>query len=267
MEIVVCVKQVPKSGEGRFDTVSNTVVRQNQYSQINQMDSYALSHAVAVKKQRGNTDVITAISMGPLFAENMLRDCMAKGADKGVLLSDKAFAGSDTLATAYVLSKGIASLGSCGLILCGTHSSDGETGHVGPSLAEMLQINCITNVLDVLSVTDRLVRVVKETDYGHHIIDAEMPLLITVAKESSFTNIVSFREMMNSRKASIQLLKANDLNIDLMRCGKNGSMTEICRTYANEIKGQGELFQGTPSEQAKMLMEKIMESNYLNLKH
>lgn len=149
MKIAVCIKQVPSTNEVRLDPVTNTIIRDGRQSVTNPFDTYAVEAAVQIKEQLGGE--VTVLSMGIPSTERLLRDACSRGADKGVLLSDRAFAGADTLATSYALSLWCRTAG-LDLILCGKMAVDGDTAQIGPELAEHLGIPHITDVCEILEI-------------------------------------------------------------------------------------------------------------------
>ena len=144
MKIIVCIKQVPSTNEVKLDPETKTIIRDGRQSVINPFDTYAMEEAVRLKEKLGGT--VCALSMGIPAVERLLREAMSRGVDSALLLSDRAFAGADTLATAYTLSLGVRHLGDFDLILCGRMAIDGDTAQIGPELAEDLGIPQVTNV-------------------------------------------------------------------------------------------------------------------------
>lgn len=150
MNIIVCVKQVPSTTEVRMDPVTHTILRDGRQSVINPFDSTAVELAVQLKEAHGGT--VTALSMGIPATETLLRDAIASGADNAVLLTDRRFAGADTLATSYTLSLGVAAIGKYDCILCGKMAVDGDTAQIGPELAEQLGLPHVTDVCAIYEV-------------------------------------------------------------------------------------------------------------------
>lgn len=179
MNILVCVKQVPDTTEIKINYETNTLIREGVPSIVNPFDAYALEIAVRIKEKHGGT--VTVLSMGPEQAKAALKECLSVGADNAYLLSDRAFGGSDTLATSYILSSAIKSLGEFDLILCGKQAIDGDTAQVGPEIAEHLGLPQVTYVLDADISEDKL-SVKKETETGYEMIETSMPAVLTVVK-------------------------------------------------------------------------------------
>ena len=150
MNIIVCIKQVPDTTEVRLDSTTNTLIRDGVPSIINPFDMYAIEEALRLREAHGGS--VTVLSMGPPQVESALREAIALGADRAVLLSDRAFAGADTWATSTTLAAGVRALGGCDLVICGKQAIDGDTAQVGPGVAELLDIPQVTFVKKVVAV-------------------------------------------------------------------------------------------------------------------
>ncbi|HLB27968.1 MAG TPA: electron transfer flavoprotein subunit beta/FixA family protein, partial [Dehalococcoidales bacterium] len=181
MNIIVCVKQVPGTTKVKINPETNTLIRQGIENIINPFDAYALEEGVRLKERFGGK--VTVISMGPPQAEVILREAISCGADEAILIGDAAFAGSDTLATSYTLSRAIQKIKDYDLIICGRQTIDGDTAQVGPETAEALGIAFISYVSKVEDVSNGTMRVQRMIEEGHEIIEAPLPALITVVKE------------------------------------------------------------------------------------
>ena len=194
MNIIVCLKQVPGTTEVKIDPKTNTLIRQGIQSIVNPFDSYALEEGVRLKEHHGGK--VTAISMGPPQAADMLRDAISVGADEAFLLSDMAFAGSDTLATAATLGKAAEKIKTYDLIICGRQTIDGDTGQVGPELAENLGIPFIAYVSKIEEITNGKMRVQRAVEDGYETIESPLPAVITVAKEINVPRMPSLRGLL-----------------------------------------------------------------------
>ena len=186
MRIIACVKAVPSSTEVKMDPKTNTIVRDGKQAVINPFDATALECALQAREtltDRGANVTVTALSMGIPATADLLRDCVARGADSGVLLSDRAFAGADTLATCYALTLGIEHIGNPDLIVCGKMAVDGDTAQIGPELAGAFDIPCVTDVSEISEVTCDHIVVAHVTDEGHDVVDVPLPAVITVGKD------------------------------------------------------------------------------------
>ena len=181
MNIIVCIKQVPETTEVRINPETNTLMREGVKSIINPFDMYAIEEGVRLKEKFGGK--VTVLTMGPPQAETALKEAISPGADDAVLLSDRAFAGSDTWATSYTLAAGVRKLKEYDLIICGKQASDGDTAQVGPGIATHLDIPQVTYVKKIEEVKDKVIKVERMTEEGYEIIESRLPLLITVVKE------------------------------------------------------------------------------------
>ncbi|HHV63277.1 MAG TPA: electron transfer flavoprotein subunit beta/FixA family protein [Firmicutes bacterium] len=284
MHITVCMKQVPETDEVRIDRATGTLVREGVPCIINPPDLNALEEALRIRERIKSgategatasapvfTPVVTVVSMGPPQTEASLRDALALGADRAVLLCDRAFAGADTLATSYTLAAAIRRLwGDQGtmLIICGNKSADGDTGHVGPQLAEKLGIPHITSVrrldLDMEGPEVAGVRAERLVDDGYEAVEAPLPLLVTVVKGINSPRLPSLKGMMRAKKAVITVWGASDLDVDAGRTGLAGSATRVVKVFEPERpKSRGEFLTGTPEEQARELLGKLREARVL----
>jgi electron transfer flavoprotein beta subunit len=228
LRIVVPVKQVPDMTAVKFDTDKGTVDRSSASAEINPFDLYALEAAVQLKEKAGGT--ITAISMGPPNADAALRDAISRGADRGILLTDRAFAGADTLATSYTLAAAVKKLDGFDLIICGEKTVDGDTGQVGPEMAEHLGIPHIAYVSKVEGATDKI-SVVCDMEREQYHFASPFPVLLTVTKDVNSPRLPSFRDKSNARKATIDVWTAADLATvaDKDKFGKSGSPTWVSK--------------------------------------
>jgi electron transfer flavoprotein beta subunit len=212
MNIIVCLKQVPGTTEVKINPETNTLIRQGIKNVINPFDCYALEEGVRLKEKYGGK--VTVISMGPPQAADMLKEAISLGADEGVLLSDAAFAGSDTWATAFTLAGAVKKLAPVDLILCGRQSTDGDTAQVGPEMAEMLNWPFIAYVGTLEEIADGRMRVKRLIEEGHEVIESPLPAVITVTKEINLPRLPSLRGIMKSKSAKIPVWTAADMGLD-----------------------------------------------------
>ncbi len=258
MEIIVCIKQVPGTTEVKIDPATNTLIREGVESIINPFDTYALEEGLRMKERRGGK--VTAITMGPPQAEKALREAIAVGIDEGVLLSDRAFAGADTLATSYALFRAIEKIGTYDLVICGKQTMDGDTGQVGPELAERLGIPFVTYIKKIEEVEDGHIRVERMIEDGYEVIEMPLPGLITVVKEINEPRLPSLRGMMKAKSAGITVWTASDLGVDINKVGLAGSPTQVVRIFAPERNRESEILQGDVSSQVDQLVKKLREA-------
>src|SRR3989338_4813938 len=181
MEIIVCIKQVPETTQVQIDPQTNTLIREGVKSIINPFDMYAIEEGIRLKEKFGGK--VTVITMGPPQAESALREAIALGADEAVLVSDRAFAGSDTWATSFTMATAIKKMGKFDLIICGKQASDGDTAQVGPGISVHLDIPQVTFVKKIEEIKDGLAKVERLTEEGFDVIQTPLPALLTVVKE------------------------------------------------------------------------------------
>ena len=261
MNIVVCLKQVPGTTKVKIDPQTNTLIRQGIENITNPFDTYALEEGVRLKERCGGK--VTAISMGPPQAEKMLRDAISTGADEAILLSDSAFAGSDTWATAYVLSKAIGKLTPCHLLICGRQTIDGDTGQVGPELAELLELPFIAYVSKIEEIDEKHIRVRRMVEEGYEIIESPLPAVLTVVKEINIPRLPSLRGLAKARNAPIPLWTAETLGIDKSMVGLAGSATRVVRIFFPERVRRSEMLPGDPESQVDTLITRLREAKLI----
>jgi electron transfer flavoprotein alpha/beta subunit len=199
MKIIVCIKQVPDTAEVRINPETNTLIRDGVPSIINPYDLHALEAAIKIKEEGSAT--VTALTMGPPQAEEALREAIAMGVDEGVLLTDRAFAGSDTWATAYTLYRAVETLG-FDVILCGKQAIDGDTAQVGPEMAEFLNIPHIAYVKKIEKIEDGSIVVQRLMGEGYDIVESALPVLMTVVRELNEPRLPSLKGKMKAKKAA-----------------------------------------------------------------
>ena len=252
MEIVVCIKQVPDTTEVKIDPVTNTLIRQGVPSIVNPFDKNALEAALQLKTQYGGK--VTVLSMGPPQAKEALKECLAMGADEAILMSDRAFGGSDTLATSHTLAAGIKKMGKVDLIICGKQAIDGDTAQVGPEMAEHLDLTQVTYVAKIESVDSNVIRVQREHEEGYEIIDAKMPALLTVVKSINEPRSATVKGLMKANRKEIPVWTAADVEVNASAIGLTGSPTQVRRIFTPEQRVQGELIQTDSAREAASIL-------------
>ncbi|MGE5529744.1 MAG: electron transfer flavoprotein subunit beta/FixA family protein [Patescibacteria group bacterium] len=257
MKIVVCVKQVPGTTEVKINPETNTLVREGIPNEINPFDLYALEEALRLRERLADGTTVTALAMGPPQAEASLREAVAMGADEAVLLSDRAFAGADTLATAYTLAEAIRKIGDVSLILCGKQAVDGDTAQVGPEIAENLDLPHLTYVRRVNEIGASSITVERMTDDGYERISLPLPALLTVSKEINEPRLPGIKGQLRAKKAGIPVWTAADLGADPARLGLGGSPTQVRRIFYPEHQVTAEMLTGSPAEQAAALAGRL----------
>lgn len=249
------MKQVPDTNEIRIDPQTGNLIRDGVPSIVNPEDRHAVEAAMAFKEKYACG--VTVISMGPAQAEEALRECLAMGADEGILLTDSAFGGADTWATSYTLGCAIQKIGSFDLILCGREALDGNTGQVGPQIAELLGIPQITYV-QAVEVNGSTLRAKRAAEDGYEILEAELPALLTVTKDINVPRTPSIEDVMNSYSADIIIWTADDLPVDKSQTGIKGSPTRIKKAGTPELKRRHtEMINGTAEEAIAALVSRL----------
>lgn len=267
MNILVCIKQVPDTTEIKIDPVKNTLIREGVPSIVNPFDGYALEAAARIKDAHPETKIVT-LSMGPEQAKNALKECLAIAADKAYLVSDRAFGGSDTLATSYILSETIKKVeeleGKFDMIFCGKQAIDGDTAQVGPEIAEHLGYPQVTYGLEA-EVDGETVKVRKEVEEGVEIIAIQTPCVVTFTKPSWDPRFPSIKRKMAANRAEIPTLTAADLpTIDLERAGLKGSPTKVKATFVPQKKSGGvKIQEETAAESTHKLFALLSEASII----
>jgi len=253
MKIIVCIKQVPETTEVKINPETNTLIREGVKSIINPFDMYALEEAVRLKEKTGGK--VTAITMGPPQADSALREAIAMGIDEGILVSDRAFAGSDTWATSYTLSCAIKKIADFDLIICGKQASDGDTAQVGPGISTHLDIPQVTYVKKIEEIKDNLMRVERMTEEGFEIIETPLPALLTVVKEINEPRLPSLKGLMRAKQAKITHWTAKDLALDPRYLGLDGSPTRVVKIFTPPPRTGGQILKGETQEIVDKLAE------------
>jgi electron transfer flavoprotein beta subunit len=237
MHIVVCIKQVPDSAQIRVHPVTNTIMRQGVPSIINPYDLFALEEALSLRDRLGG--MVTVLTMGPPMAEDALRKALTYGADRAVLLTDRAFAGSDTLATSYALAAAITKVGELWgapeLVFTGKQTIDGDTAQVGPGIAKRLGFRQLTYVSRVLAINlgDSTLTVDRRAEGGVQRLSSRLPALITMLDGTSEIRRGTVEDALRASRAQITKLTAAEVGIaDLTQCGLRGSPTIVKQVYA-----------------------------------
>lgn len=255
MKIIVCVKQVPDAKDVKLDPVTNTLAREGVESIMNPYDQHALEAAVSLKETVGGE--VTVLTMGPPQAEAVLRQAISCGADHGVLVSDRSFAGADTWATSYTLAKAVEKLGSFDLVICGKQAIDGDTAQVGPGLAMRLDIPYATCIQKIRSASENEIVVERMMDEGFDVLKAAYPLLLTVVKDINEPRVPSLKGKMRAKKAQIETLSAEDIKADAACIGLPGSPTQVVKVFPPEPRGERAILTGDLDEQIEQLVDKL----------
>lgn len=263
MHIVVCVKQVPDTKIIKINPKTNTLDRRSAPAILNPYDAHAVQEAVNLKQQYGGT--VTVLSMGPPQATEIIKKSVEIGADRGYLISDRAFAGADTLATSYALSKAVEKIQSehpIDLIFCGKHAIDGDTGQVGPGIARRLDIPPITNVIGVEEVNqqDTTIILKRKLTNGYELIKSQLPCLLTIEKEINNIAYAPLPNMIRAARYEATIWSVGDLdNVDRTQLGLKGSPTVVGKMFTPPKPEGGKKLEGTVAEQVQQLTDILME--------
>lgn len=258
MNIVVCLKQVPGTTKVEIDPETNTLIRRGIQNVVNPFDTYALEEGVRLRERCGGK--VTALSMGPPQAEEMLREAISVGADEAVLLSDRAFAGADTLATSYTLARAISKLEPCDLVICGRQTIDGDTGQVGPELAEVLGRPFTAYVSQIEDINSESMHVRRMVDDGHEVIETPLPAVISVVKEINVPRLPSLRGLSKAKSAVIPVWTSQELDADKDMIGLSGSATRVIKVFFPRRTSQVEILQGEVEDKVEALLDKLRDA-------
>ncbi len=255
MNIVVCIKQVPDTTNVRINPETNTLIREGVESIINPFDMYAIEEALRVKEKLGGKAII--LSMGPPQVEDALRTALSLGADEAILLSDRSFAGADTLATSFTLAQGLRKIKGVGLIFMGKQAIDGDTGQVGPGVAEHLKMPHITDIRKIEEISEKEIVCERLLEEGYVRLKGKLPIILTVVKEINEPRLPSLRGKMAAKKAAITVWNHEDLGISDERIGLNGSPTQVMRIFTPPKPGGGKVFEGEAADTVKELLGEL----------
>lgn len=262
MKIVVCVKQVPDTNEVRIDPVTGTLIRQGVPSIMNPDDKNALEEALRIKEQHKDV-TITVFSMGPPQADTVLREAFAMGADEGILLTDRAFAGSDTWSTSTIISSALRKIGDYDIVFCGRQAIDGDTAQVGPQIAEFLGLPQITYV-EKLEIKGDKVLAHRAVEDGYYVIEAKMPVLLTAIKELNKPRYPSAVGIYDAyREKEVKVWGLADIEVDEASIGLKGSPTRVKATFPHAVEFNGERLTGTDTEMVNNLIVRLQERQIL----
>ncbi|MGO1651907.1 electron transfer flavoprotein subunit beta [Senegalia sp. (in: firmicutes)] len=256
MNIIVCIKQVPDTNEVKIDKKTGTLIREGVPSIINPDDKNALEEALRLKDEHGANVVV--LTMGPPQAKVALKEALAMGADEGILLSDRAFAGSDTWATSTTLAGAIKKL-DYDILLCGRQAIDGDTAQVGPQIAEHLNLAQITYVED-LKIDGKEIIAHRAVEDGYYKVKAQMPVLLTAIGELNEPRYPSMRGIFDAfREKEIKVWSADDIIVDMDEIGLKGSPTQVKKSFTPATRGSGEQLEGSTEEKVRSLVVRLKE--------
>jgi electron transfer flavoprotein beta subunit len=256
MKIVVCIKQVPGTNDAKIDPETKRIVREGIKAITNPFDAYALEEAVRIKEKLGGE--VIAITMGPSRADAVLREAISVGADRGILLSDRPFGGSDTWATSYALAKAIEKIGGVDLVICGKQAIDGDTAQVGPGIAAQMGWPQATYVMALTEIGSDYFLAKRMHEDGYDIARVKLPAVITVVKDINQPRVPTLKGRLAAQKVEIPVWTAELIGADLHKIGLDGSPTRVVKTnpppsrHTNTLK-----VEGSPAECAVKLVHEL----------
>jgi electron transfer flavoprotein beta subunit len=262
MDIIVLVKQVPNTAEVKIDPKTGTLMREGVESIINPDDMHALEAALRLREAHGGK--VTAVSMGPPQAMDALREALGMGVDGAVLLTDRAFAGADTLATSYTLGKCVRKLGHFDLVIAGHQAIDGDTAQIGPQVAEFLDVPQIIRA-SKLDVKGDELTAERTAEDGTEVLRCRLPALVTVTKEANKARYPYIPKLMAAfdANAPVMVWGPRDIGADEARIGLKGSPTQVQKTFTPKFEKKVEKLSGQPAEVAKALVERLRQRRLL----
>ncbi len=258
MRYVVCVKQVPETSDVRINPETHTLIREGAAAILNPFDNYAIEEALRMREKLGGK--VTVLTMGPPQAEAVLREAIAMGADEGILVSDRAFAGSDTWATSYTLAMAIRKIGDASVILCGKQASDGDTAQVGPGIAAHLELPQVTYVRKIEAMDEHRLVAERLLENGYEAIETPLPCVLTVVKELNEPRLPSLKGKLAAKKAVLTHWKAEDLACDPRLIGLDGSPTKVVKIFTPPPRAGGQVLTGEPDAVVTQLVEKLKDA-------
>jgi electron transfer flavoprotein beta subunit len=262
VRIVVCIKQVPGTTKVEIDPETGVLKRDGVESKMNPYDLYALEIALRLKEKLGGA--VTVVSMGPPQAEAVIREAYMMGADDGVLISDRKFAGSDVLATSYTLSQGIRAMGDFDLIICGKQTTDGDTAQVGPAVAEFLAIPHVAWVSAIWEITAEKIVVEQDLAESYEKVEMTYPCLITVEKGIVQPRLPSYRRKLETAERPIRVIGLKDLHDhNVSRYGLDGSATSVERIFPPEVNREQVIWDGAPQETAEQIFQSLRAGRFI----
>lgn len=263
MKIIVCVKQVPDTSDIKW-TENNTLVREGLESILNPYDEYAIEAALQIKELYKDVE-ITALTMGPPQAIEVLKRAIAMGVDSGVLLSDRKFAGADTVATSTTLAAAIKNqLGEFDLIICGQYAVDGDTAQTGPSIAENLDIPQVTYVKNIKNIDNSSLTIEALHEEDIQLLKVDLPALICVGKIDTTPRQPRIAGFMKAKDTDIKTIGLDDIGLTPDDVGIKGSPTFVSKAFRATQKQAGEILdEGDLEKNVKLLVSKLKELNII----
>lgn len=263
MKILTCIKQVPASSNVDVDPITGVLIRDGNNSKLNPYDLYALEASFDIKAHYPDSE-ITAISMGPPSAKDVLEEALYMGADQAVLVSDRRFAGADVLATSYTLSQLIRHLGDIDIIVCGKQTTDGDTAQVGPEIAEFLGVPHMPYVTEILDITDKTIKVKTTYDQHDEINEIQLPCLLTIEKSVLAPRLPSYKRKVSFKDYDIKMVTMDDfIDKNPKHYGLNGSPTQVEEIFPPDKSMSSKMIKGSKEEVAEQLYQILKMNKYV----
>jgi len=257
MNIVVCIKQVPDTTEIRLNPETGTLIREGVPSIMNPDDKSGLEVALELKDKYGAH--ITVITMGPSSADDILREAYAMGVDRAILLTDRKFAGADTLATSRALAGALRKI-DYDLIITGRQAIDGDTAQVGPQIAEHLDLPQVTYVEDLKYSGTGMFTIRKSTEEGYQVVEVDAPCLITVLSSANQPRYMSVSGIVNAyNKHEVEIWGFAEIGIEEEMLGLKGSPTRVYKSFTKGVKSHGQIYEVDPAKAVEIIVEKLKE--------
>ena len=250
--------------EIKIDPETNTLVREGIENIINPFDAYAIEEGVRIRERSSSEEVeVIALTMGPPQSKEILKEAISVGVDSAILLSDRAFAGADTWATSTTLAKAINKIEDCRLIILGKQTVDGDTGQVGPELAQRLNIPFIGYASSILEINRNKMKVKRLMEDRYETFEINLPAAISVVKDINTPRVPSLRGKMKAKSVEIPVWDAKQLEADKDEVGLSGSYTQVVKIFTPKIKHEIKMIEGSPGEQVEQLYKELKELNVI----
>ena len=261
MNIVVCIKQVPNSSEAKIDPATGTLNRAGLPSIMNPDDKGGLEFALQLKDKYGAH--VTVITMGLPQAEAILREALAMGVDRAILLTDRKLGGADTLATSSALAGALRTM-DFDIVITGRQAIDDDTAQVGPQIAEHLDLPQVSYLehLDYEEAT-KTFHIRKQTEEGYELLDMQAPCLVTVLASACKPRYMSVNGIVTAFDKEVEVWGADRINVPDERIGKAGSPTSVFKAFPKQLKPAGETFEVTPEEAVELIVNKLKEKHII----
>ena len=262
MEILVCIKQVPGTADVEVDSVTGVLKRDGVESKLNPYDLFALEMGFELAEKENAR--VTVITMGPMQAMEVLKEAVYMGAESGVLVSDRCFAGADVCATSYTLCQGIQKAGTFDVILCGKQTTDGDTAQVGPEIAEFMGIPHGANVMDITDIGEDEITIRMNLEHRIQTQRMKMPCLLTVEKDANTPRLPSYKRKLNMSLDCLKTVSLKELSDqDSKHYGLDGSPTQVERIFPPEKKKDKEIVEENGQKLARYLIHILQEKKFL----